>query len=350
MIVSGFVNPQIIEVCQTVSEMSVKASDNVGITTVNMRIYNPNGALISQMTAYRTAGTNQAGTWANDWAIPCTAVIGQYRVDVQAIDAAGNATIWGSIPNFWVQPSTIQDKAAPVVVSGTVSPTSVELCKTISEISARTTDDVGVASVTFKLVDPAGVTRATIIGMRNSGSKLDGIWKNDWATSCSYPAGKYTLYAQATDEWQKVSTLVNIGNVDLTPVPVAPTIPNPSAGLAAMYITPYVAASSVRNATRSAVTSRTYASKNTYYFVSSLLFTSGQNSGLLSIGHLLSATSNTPAVCSVNSVATQDNTGGIFTLATVQTLTGGTCSITWSFAGTADRAATSTVMNVTVAP
>ena len=117
---------------------------------------------------------------------------------------------------------------------------------------------------------------------------------------------------------------------------------------ATMVITPYAAASSVRNASRVPVASRTYVAKSTYYFASSLLFTSGLNSGLLSIGNPMRATSSTPAVCSVASVVPQDNTGGIFQLATVNTLTSGTCSVVWTFDGTIDRAATSTTMSFIV--
>jgi hypothetical protein len=117
---------------------------------------------------------------------------------------------------------------------------------------------------------------------------------------------------------------------------------------AGMVITPYAVASSVRNAARTPVASKTYVAKSTYYFASSLLFTSGANSGLLSIGNPMRAASTTPAVCSVASVVPLDNTGGIFQLATVNTLASGTCTVVWNFDGTSDRAATSTNMSFTV--
>ena len=228
---------------------------------------------------YRINGTNVSGTWANDWAIPCTALIGQYRIDVQIGDAAGNLTAWGSLPNFWVSPSSVQDKAVPVVVSGTVSPASVAVCKTLSEIRVRATDDVGVQSVAFKIVDAAGVTRLTETGFMRTGTKLDGYWLNDLTIPCSLALGKYTVYAQARDTWQKVSTWVNVSSFDVTAA--VPVVAEP------MVITNYVAASAALNITRSPITSRTYSAKSTYYFVSSLLYANGNNSGLLSIGHLL---------------------------------------------------------------
>jgi hypothetical protein len=350
--VSGSVNPQILEVCQTVKEISVRATDNVGITQVTYRIYNVNNVLVTSMIAYRTSGNNMSGTWANDWAIPCTALVGQYRIDVQLADAAGNTTSWGALPNFWVWPSTVQDKAVPAVASGSVTPASVAVCKTINEVKARATDDVGVKTVAFKLVDATGATRKTEAGYLRSGTKVDGFWSNDMSIPCSMTPGEYTIHAQSTDEWQKISTWVNVGTVSITAAPVAAPSPSPTpvpiASPAAMTISNFAVASGVRNATRSAVTSRSYVSKSSYFFVSSILFANGQNSGLLSLGHLLSAVSTTPAVCTVGSVASQDNTGGIFTLASVNTLAAGTCSINWSFAGTPARAATSTTMNFTV--
>jgi hypothetical protein len=344
--------------------MSIKVTDNVGVTGINIRIYGPNGSIITQMFGYKISGTALAGSWGNDWAIPCTSAIGQYRVEVQALDAAGNATAWGSIPNFWVQASTKLDKAVPVVASGSVVPASVQVCKNINEMNARATDDVGVKTVAYKVVDASGVTRITETGYMKSGSKTDGTWSNDAVVGCSLPTGRYTVYAQATDEWQKISPWAALGTVDVVSAPVAapsptPTpiaapvpapapVPTPTPVAAAMTITPYAVASSMRNASRSAVTSKTYSVKSTYYFASSLLFANGQNSGLLSIGNPLTLTSATPAICTIASVVSQDNTGGIFSLATINTLTPGSCNVVWQFAGASGRAATSKIMSFAV--
>jgi hypothetical protein len=117
---------------------------------------------------------------------------------------------------------------------------------------------------------------------------------------------------------------------------------------AAMYITPYWAPSKVRNVRLQPITATSYVSNSTYFFTSSLLFTSGQNSGLLSIGHIMSAVSTTPDICSVQTVEADDRTGGIFTRATVRMIKVGTCSITWGFAGTDSRSAATRVMSVVV--
>jgi hypothetical protein len=117
---------------------------------------------------------------------------------------------------------------------------------------------------------------------------------------------------------------------------------------AAMYITPYWAPTKVRNVRLQPLTATTYWSNSNYFFHSSLLFTSGQNSGLLSIGHIMSAVSTTSDICSVQTVEADDRTGGIFTRATVRMIKVGTCSITWGFAGTDTRSAATRVMSVVV--
>jgi hypothetical protein len=241
------------------------------------------------------------------------------------------------------------DKSAPVFVSGSISPGPIVVGKTIPEIAARFTDDVGISNVTFIITDPRGGTAARVPGYRNNGTKTDGIWRNDWAIPASALTGLYTIYVDAYDEWQK-RTMKVLGTIDINPVPtVAPApLPAPVVGDAAMVVTPYLSSSTLRTSRLSPITGLTFASKQSYTFAASTLFANGQNSGLLSLGHLLEVTSATPAVCSVTGVATWDRTGGIYTRATVNALSVGTCSVLWRFLGSKGRAATSTTMNLPV--
>jgi hypothetical protein len=350
VIISGYTNPQVLEVCQTVSQMSVRASDNVGISAVNMRIFNENNVMVYSTFMYRTIGTPQNGTWANDWAIPCSALVGKYQVNVQALDAAGNSTGWGTIPNFWVYPSTTRDVSKPAYVSGSVSPGPVVIGKTIPEVLVRLTDDTGIASVTFKLADPSGNIVSTTSAYRISGTKTDGVYRNDIATRTSLLPGRYTVHVDAVDEWQKISGTIRVGFIDLIPVPVvAPTpTPTPTPTAAAMVVTPYYSLSTSRTGALLSASSVILKAKSSGLFVASTLFANGQNSGLLSLGHLLEVTSNTPTICSVSGVSTWDRTGGIYTRATVNAISAGNCSITWRFLGFPGRAATSTTMLVRV--
>ena len=350
VIISGYTNPQVLEVCQTVSQMSVRASDNVGISTVNMRIFNENNVMVYSTFMYKTEGTAQSGTWANDWAIPCSALIGKYQVNVQVLDAAGNSSGWGALPNFWVYPSTTRDLAKPVYVSGSVAPGPITVGKTIPEVLTRFTDDTGVSSVTFTLSDPTGRIVSTSSAYRISGTKTDGVYRNDIATKTTYPAGRYTVYADAKDEWQKTAGLKLVGYIDLNPVPVVtPTpTPTPAPTAAAMKVTPYYALSTSRSGALLSASSVILKAKSSGLFVASTLFASGQNSGLLSLGHLLEVTTNTPTICSVTGVQTWDRTGGIYTRATVNAISAGNCSVTWKFLGSTGRAPTSTTMLVRV--
>jgi hypothetical protein len=188
--------------------------------------------------------------------------------------------------------------------------------------------------------------------MRKSGTKTDGVYANDWATLCSYPAGRYTVYAVAVDEWQKRSNFMQVGFVDLTPVPTptpSPSAsPTPSPSGQAMVLTPYYSTTTNRSSTLLSPASVSMASGTSYLFVGSILYATANNWGLLSFGHLLEVTSLTPTICSVNGVMTWDRTGGIYTQANVNALSAGTCSVLWKFNGAKDRAPTSTTMNVKV--
>ncbi len=268
---------------------------------------------------------------------------------VQVSDAANNMSPWFSAPSFLVQPSTVMDKSAPVIVSGSISAGPIVVGKTIPEIAAKLTDDVGISTVTFIITDPRGGTAARVPGYLSGGTKTDGIWKNDWAIPSTALTGLYTIYVDVYDEWQKRNMKV-LGTIDINPVPIAtPTpLPAPIAGDAAMVVTPYLSSSTTTSSRLSSVAGLTLTSKLSYTFAASTLFASGQNSGLLSIGHLLEVTSQTPATCSVTGVATWDRPGGIFTRATVNTLSVGTCTVLWRFLGSKGRAATSTTMNLTI--
>jgi len=270
---------------------------------------------------------------------------------VQVADAAGNITPWFSAPSFLVQASTVMDKSAPVFVSGSISAGPIVVGRTIPEIAARITDDVGVSTVTFIITDPRGGTTALVPGYRNSGTKADGMWRNDWAIPATALTGLYTIYVEAVDEWQKKITRV-LGTIDINPVPVATPapLPAPVAGDAAMVVTPYYTTSTSSTGPIIQATNVTLKAKSSGQFLASTLFASGNNSGLLSLAHLLEVISTTPAICSVTGVATWDRTGGIFTRATVNALAAGTCSVSWRFLGSKGRAATSTTMNVTVNP
>jgi hypothetical protein len=145
-----------------------------------------------------------------------------------------------------------------------------------------------------------------------------------------------------------------VGSIDLNPVPVVVPTPKPTPIVtpkptdAAMVVTPYYSLTTSRSGALLSGSSVILKAKSSGLFVASTLFASGNNSGLLSLGHLLQVTSNTPTICSVTGVETWDRTGGIYTRATINALSAGNCSITWKFLGATGRAPTSTTMLVRV--
>jgi hypothetical protein len=117
-----------------------------------------------------------------------------------------------------------------------------------------------------------------------------------------------------------------------------------------MKVTPYYTSSTRSTGSLLLASAVTLRAKSSAQFLASTLFANGNNSGLLSLGHLLEVATLTPAICSVTGVATWDRRGGIYTRASVNALTAGTCSVLWKFNGSQGRAPTSTTMNVTVNP
>jgi hypothetical protein len=222
------VTPQSLEVCATLNSASAKITDNVGVTSVSLRIVAPNGTVISVFTAGRKEGTATSGTYTNDWVVPCTAALGTYRVEAQAKDAANNISLWTSLGQFQVNAPNVPDTSAPIVVSGTISQTSVNVCKAITEIRAQVKDDSRITNVSASLVNAAGQVAYVETLMLRSGTTADGSFANDMTVPCSLKTGTYSVRIQATDQWGKRSALTSIGNVEVLPVGgVAPT-PTPT--------------------------------------------------------------------------------------------------------------------------
>jgi len=229
--VSGSVTPQSLEVCQTLSAVTARITDNVGVATVNVRIVDPAGNQLTSFGAYRIEGNALAGSYRNDWVVPCNATTGKYRAEVMALDAARNATAWTLVGEFTVNAAAKPDTVAPTVVTGSVSQATVTVCKTITEIKAQVTDDTRVKNVVGGLFNAAGANVALETLYLRSGTALDGLWLNDLTVPCSVAPGTYSVMARGYDQWDKSSAWKVIGSISVlaaTPV-VAPTpTPTPS--------------------------------------------------------------------------------------------------------------------------
>ena len=174
-----------------------------------------------------------SGNWSNDWTIPCDSPTGTYTVMAQARDSAENTSIWSTVGTFSATPRIIVDTEAPVIVSGFVSPGAVEVCKTVSTIRALITDNVGTASMQFRILNPSGAIAATYGAYRRDGSGLSGNWSNDWVIPCGSPIGTYTVMAQARDSAGNISSWKTIGIFNGTaPIVVDTAIPEIISGRA----------------------------------------------------------------------------------------------------------------------
>jgi hypothetical protein len=69
------------------------------------------------------------------------------------------------------------------------------------------------------------------------------------------------------------------------------------------------------------------------------------NSGLASLGHMLTVTTPTPTVCRIDSNVLWDRTGGIVNRTTVRALAKGTCTLNFYFPGTTSRAPATLILN-----
>ena len=291
VIVSGFVSPGSIEVCKTVSTIRALITDNVDTASMQFRIFNPNGAIATTFGAFRKDGSGLSGNWSNDWVIPCGSPIGTYTVMAQARDTSVNISEWKTIGTFVGTAPIIVDTAIPEIISGKALVSTVEVCNTFAGVDIAAKDDTGLANVEYRLIDPWGQVRATNNAYKRSGTTLDGVYGNDYVIPCNWPSGTYQIEARGTDEWKKASAWKNVAAISIT----SPT-PNP-----------------VQHPMVIGVTGATSFNKSTLYtfFETVLHVESRLNSGLTSLGHLLTAVSNTPTVCTVVSNELADLTGGI---------------------------------------
>jgi hypothetical protein len=320
VIVSGFVSPGSVEVCKTVSKIQALITDNVDTASMQFRIINPNGAIATTFGAYRRDGSGLSGNWSNDWVIPCGSPFGTYTVMAQARDTSVNISAWKTIGTFVGTAPIIVDTAAPVIVSGNALVSTVEVCQTFAGVDVAAKDDTGLANVEYRFIDPWGQVRASTGAYKVSGTKLDGVFRNDYVIPCNWPSGTYQIEARGTDEWKKTSGWVNVTAISITS-PVANPIQYPMV---------------IRITGASAFTK-----SNLYTFFETVLHVEGRlNWGLTSLGHLLTVSSDTPNVCRVVSNELADLTGGIKNKTILQGVSNGTCSITWSFGGTSTRAPT----------
>jgi len=192
-------------------------------------VLDPNGLQLATFMGMRFEGNALAGTYRNDWVVPCNAKPGKYRAEAIALDAAKNSTGWIFVGEFTVNAASTPDTSAPSVITGAVSQTSVTVCKTITEIRAQVKDDSRVKNVVGGLFNAQGASVALETLMLRSGTAQDGIWLNDLTVPCSVAPGTYTVMARAVDQWDKNSEWKVIGSIAVvSATPAAAPSPTPT--------------------------------------------------------------------------------------------------------------------------
>ena len=121
--------------------------------------------------------------------------------------------------------STAADIDLPVLVGGSVSPSSIAPGGNIN-ISFQITDDVGCCTwAAFWVYDSSGKNVGSANATRTSGTATNGTFTSTYTVNSSLGAGAYSVKAQATDLAERYTNLVLLGNFSIiTPTPsVTPT-------------------------------------------------------------------------------------------------------------------------------
>lgn len=92
----------------------------------------------------------------------------------------------------------------------------------------------------------------------------------------------------------------------------------------------------------------TLSGRGLHTIIASLNFADINKRGTSGLGHLLKATSLTPATCTVSRNAAWSRSGGIVTRTSLRGVANGDCQIQYDFAGTTDRSPTSVVWRATI--
>ncbi len=153
--------------------VTMAASDNVGVARVELLA---DGVLI---------GTDTSAPFAIAWDLASVAN-GDHVLQARAFDAAGNSA--SSAPVAIVVTGGIEDTTPPMV--NLTFPTSGARIAGTVELSARASDDVGVASVQF-------FANGVVLGSATRGAEA-GPWTLSWNTT-ALTDGNYALRVEARD-------------------------------------------------------------------------------------------------------------------------------------------------------
>ena len=184
---------------QSVIVDAVVTDDVAGVSDVFIWVLGPDGQDIQNGNATLISGDAMSGTYRNTFTIPRYAQSGNWRVDVQLRDAAGNRRSVSSAAT--ILQTGRDDRVAPVLVSA-VAPGSVDASLSSQSVivDAVVTDDVaGVSDVFIWVLGPDGQDiqngNATLI----SGDAMSGTYRNTFTIPRYAQSGNWRVDVQLRD-------------------------------------------------------------------------------------------------------------------------------------------------------
>lgn len=226
ILVGGTVSPSSIAPGGTIN-VNFQITDDEGCCTwAAFWVYDSAGTNVGSANASRSSGTPTNGTYAASLAINSSLTSGTYTVKAQATDLATRYTHLVPLGSF----SIVSDTELPVLVGGSVSPSSITRGGSIN-VSFQITDDVGCCTwAAFWVYNSAGTNVGSANASRTSGSPTNGTYSASLAIDSSLTSGTYTVKAQATDLATRYTHLVPLGSFSIAaPTPTASPSPTPSA-------------------------------------------------------------------------------------------------------------------------
>ncbi|MFB3817361.1 MAG: hypothetical protein ACE147_06840 [Candidatus Methylomirabilales bacterium] len=155
--------------------LSVKASDNLGISTVTALFRDPNGREVSAPMPL-AAGTPTNGEWKVTQALPSNTTSGflTYAVKATLVDTDGNSVETG-LKSVGVN----NDSVPPQLLSFTLTPQALPSAGGDVMLTVKASDNSAVQSVTAHYTKPGGAESTMQVPLAG-GTPRNGEWRATW--------------------------------------------------------------------------------------------------------------------------------------------------------------------------
>ena len=234
VLVSSTVTPTTVNIAAGAATVKVSAritdATSVKAPTIVMS-HDPTGQSQGFGSMVLVSGTAKDGTWERSMTIPKGAAPGGWEVTLYPLaDSIGNSGSFKTLTTITVT-GALADVSAPVLVSSTVTPTTVNIAAGAAtvKVSARITDATSVKAPTIVMShDPTGQSQGFGSMVLVSGTAKDGTWERSMTIPKGAAPGGWevTLYPLADSIGNsgsfKTLTTITVNNtlqLSATPVP-----------------------------------------------------------------------------------------------------------------------------------